>query len=102
MSLKLIKLSYGEEVLAEVKTVITNQNQYTLEDAVVIQPAPDQEGNMQLQFLPWTMAMFAADNTVTVERSHVVAEATPAEELVARHSQIFGKIHVPEKKLILS
>ena len=99
MTLKLLKLSYGEEILANVKKDLNGLLE--VDEAVVIQPIADNDGNMQLQFVPWSVAMFAEDNVVVLVKDHIVAEAIPAEEIKERHSKIFGKIHVPEKKLII-
>lgn len=99
--LKLLKFVTGEEVLSEV-SIEPGKSKYKLEDSVCIQPVADKDGNMQLQFLPWTTAMFAKDNVVVVDVAHVLAEADPADEIKQRHSEIFGRVFVPEKKLILT
>lgn len=98
--LKLIKLSYGEEVLGKI-TKPNDSNQVTVEEAVAIQIGVGREGEMKLEFLPWTIAMFSEENVVTLEQSHIVAVAEPVEELKQRHSTLFGRVHVPEKKLII-
>lgn len=97
--LKIIKMSYGEEVIGLVSDL--NSDIVRIEESVTIQIGVGREGEMKMEFLPWTIAMFSEGNVVEVKNSHIVAIAEPVEELKQRHASLFGRVHVPEKKLIL-
>lgn len=108
MSVKIIKLLTGEELLAE---VLPNKSSL-LEDAVIIKnpvrivvipPDPrmqfDAKKSANIGLAPW--AEFTDDREFVLDKSHVLAIMNPIKEFATQYSSMFGGLVVPTSNLIL-
>ena len=93
MTIKLLRLKSGEDVVAEVEE---NEEFIMLESPAVIMPMGDARGgNVQWGFTPW--AMFSSDKKIQIQRDWVVFISEPAKDIVNNYRQAFGSgIVVPE------
>lgn len=102
MSVKIIKLITGEELLAE---VLPNKSSL-LENAVFIKnpvrivvmpPAPnmqfDPKKSANIGLAPW--AEFSDDKEFVLDSSHVLAIMNPIKEFVTQYKSMFGGLVVP-------
>lgn len=100
MSVKLIKLVTGEEILCNAEK---NDTGYTINEciAVVLQPGPGgpQGNQMGFAFIPW--ATMAKDN-VEIYDMHVIYAVDPEDTVLAHYNKMFAKITVPSKDLIIA
>lgn len=101
-TVKLLKLTTGEEVLCTVTE--EDKNFIHIKDAVVVFIGGTQDNSMSLQFAPWTLTMFSEDDVAKMSRSGVLAECSANTEILDRYNKMFGNVSiaVPEKKIILS
>jgi hypothetical protein len=94
MSVKVIKLISGEEVVAEVSDV-----DYTLEltnpVALVMQQGAQGMGQT---LIPWA---HGCKQPVIVKADFVVFQADPSDDLMAAYTQAFSKVQAPRKQLIV-
>lgn len=94
--LMIFKLSTGDEIVATAQDV---GNAFICTDTLQIVAYPDEQtGQMRMmitQFMPYMKDEFI------LNKASVVAFGYPAEAIAEQYNQKFGKIHVPEKKLIL-
>lgn len=104
MSVKIVKLLTGEELLAK---VLPSSNEIVkMENPVRIVVIP-QKPNMQydpnrapsIGFAPW--AEFSDDREFVIDKSHVVAIMTPIKQFVDQYNTMFSKIVTPQSGLIL-
>ena len=93
MTIKLLRLKSGEDVVAEVEE---NEEFFTLDNPAVIMPMGDARGgNVQWGFTPW--AMFSSDKKIQIQKDWVVFISEPAKDIVNNYRQAFGSgIVVPE------
>lgn len=102
MSVKLLKLTTGEEVLATVLSDIGSEVVVT--DAVIVYPAQNEQGGLSLQFAPWTLTMFSEDGKATIHADGIIGGCEVNTEILKKYNDMFGNVSiaVPEKKIILS
>lgn len=103
MSIKIIKLVTGEELLSKVlptkgsllDDVLIMENPVR----IVVMPNKIDPKTPNIGFAPW--AEFSDDNTFTVDKSNVLAIMTPIKEFVNQYNTMFGKLVTPQSGLIL-
>jgi len=102
LSIQLLKLTTGEEILV----TVTDETSHavTVTDAVAVFPTGNEAGGLSLQFAPWTLTMFSDTGEATIQRSGILAECDASEEIVDRYNKMFGKVSIaiPSQKIILS
>lgn len=104
MSVKIIKLLTGEELIAKVlpssDSVVILQNPVRI---VVIPPDPrmqfDPKKSSNIGLAPW--AEFTDDKEFVLDKSHVLAIMNPIKEFATQYSSMFGGLVVPTTNLIL-
>ena len=94
MTVKLIRMSSGEDVVATI--VNETDSVMELEDAIVAIPT----GEGQIGFAPWSPLVSKTDNTLPVNKNFVVYVAEVAEDIVTQYNQMFSKIVTPSNKLV--
>lgn len=99
MSIKIVKLLTGEEILA--KVLPSSDHVVIMENPVriVVMPNKIDPKTPNIGFAPW--AEFSDDREFVVDKSHVVAIMTPIKEFVNQYNTMFGKLVTPQSGLIL-
>lgn len=95
MNVKLIRMSSGEDVIAEV--VNHDDNSLTLKNGIV--GVPTQQGT--LSFVAWSPMISKEVKDITVSTKFVVYVAEAAEEIVSQYEQMYSPITTPEKKKLI-
>lgn len=95
MNVKLIRMSSGEDVIAEV--VNHDDNSLTLKNGIV--GVPTQQGT--LSFVAWSPMISKEEKDITVSTKFVVYVAEVAEEIVSQYEQMYSPISTPEKKKLI-
>ena len=98
MTVKLIKLLSGEDLIAKVlpssDEVVKMENPVRI---VVIPPPPqmqyDPKRATNVGFAPW--AEFSEDKVIVVDKSNVIAIMNPIKEFANQYNAMFGKLVVP-------
>ena len=95
MNVKLVRFSFGQEVIGE---LIEEFDTYIIiKDALAAVPT----GQGQLGFVPWAPIISKTDNQLTIAKSFVVYIATPDDDVIKYHKSVFGRVITTEKSLIL-
>jgi hypothetical protein len=95
MSIKIMKLSTGEEIIADV--ISQTEDTITVQDTLAIMLKPANDG-FTYGFIPW-VPMVEGDKEISL--AHVVFLGDPAEDARNAYANMFGKIITPEKKIII-
>lgn len=99
MSVKIIKLLTGEELIAKVlpssDSVVILQNPVR----IVVMPNKIDPKTPNIGFAPW--AEFTDDREFVLDKSHVLAIMNPIKEFATQYSSMFGGLVVPTSNLIL-
>ena len=98
MNVKLLRLKSGEDVIADVDLVGT-EDTIILENPAILMPMGDTRGNqVQMGFGPW--APFSDNKKFEIPRDWLVFISTPAKDLLNQYNQMFGSgIVVPDMKI---
>ena len=94
MTIKLIRMWSGEDVIADIIEETTEY--YKVENPIVAVPSPQQG---QIAFAPWSP--LSEKGGIEVTKKYVVYEADPQSDIVDQYNSMFGKISTPTKNLIL-
>lgn len=104
MSVKIIKLLTGEELIA--KVLPSSNDVVKLENPVriVVIPADprmqfDSKKSANIGLAPW--AEFTDDREFVLDKSHVLAIMNPIKEFATQYNSMFGGLVVPTSNLIL-
>lgn len=95
MNVKLIRMSSGEDVLAEL--LEDRLNSLAIRNALVAVPA----GNGQIGFAPWSPILSQTQKELVVDRRFVVYVADADEGVLEYYDKMFSPIVKPSKKLIV-
>ncbi len=95
MNVKMIRMSSGEDVIAEV--VNHDDNSLTLKNGIV--GVPTQQGT--LSFVAWSPMISKEVKDITVSTKFVVYVVDAAEEIVSQYEQMYSPITTPEKKKLI-
>lgn len=88
MTIKLLKLVTGEEVLVTVTS--ESSSELEIQDAVVVFPANNAQGGLSLNFVPWTLTMFSEDDKAMLSKEHILATCNANTEIIDRYKKMFG------------
>ena len=95
MEVKLLRVSTGEEIVAEI--VSEDAVDVTLKNALVVIPTQQSVG-----FAPWATVIDRENPEVTVSRTHIVYVANLDESIRNKYDEIYGsKLVKPEKKSLI-
>ena len=95
MTIKLIRMSSGEDVIATVLEEVEDAIRIT--NTLVLIPT----GNKQLGFAPWSPVLSPNVEYIEVFKQFIVYVSEPNESIIENYNSLFNKVIVPEKKLIL-
>jgi hypothetical protein len=96
MNVKLIRMSSGEDVVAEM--LDQRENCIVIQNAIVAIPT----GESKLGFAPWAPILNRTKKELEVNSKFIVFIAEPDDSVVDQFEQMFSPISKPEtKKLIL-
>ena len=94
MTVKLIRMWSGEDVIADITKEDTDSITFT--DPIVAVPS-QQQG--QIAFAPWSP--LHAKGKIKVTEKYVVYMGEPQPEIIEQYNSMYGKISTPTKKLII-
>jgi hypothetical protein len=94
MTVKLIRMSSGEDLIATVNS--ENDNEILLQDVIVAIPT----GNGSLGFVPWSPLLSKNYKEIPVNKNFVVYIAEADDDVVNQYNKMYNKIITPVKKLI--
>lgn len=96
MNVKLIRISSGEDLIAN---VIDNDQRdiVTIENAIVGFPS----GEGTLGFAPWSPMISKSEKQIDIQRQFVVYIAEADEKIVEQYGKMFGTVITPSKKIIV-
>jgi len=95
MTVKLIRMSSGEDVVA---TVVSEDDDFVnLKDCIVAVAT----GSNQLGFAPWSPIVSETVEYIPVNKKFVVYTTEPSSNVVAQYNQLFNKVIVPSNKIIV-
>ena len=98
MNVKLLRLKSGEDIIADV-TLVDTEDTIKLENPAMLMPmGGNQGGQMQMGFGPW--APFSDDKKFEIPRDWLVFISTPGKDLLNQYNTMFGSgIVVPDMKV---
>lgn len=94
MDIKLMKLTTGEEILAEI--VSENASAVTMKNVLAVVLNPTREG-ISYGFMPW--GNLSKDDKV-ISNAHIICKSVPTDEVLNSYNSMFGGIVTPVKQLI--
>jgi len=94
MNVKLLRISTGEEIVAEI--VEENTESITVKNGLVCVPQAQSVG-----FIPWATVVDKLEPEITVSRQFIVYVAALDPTVKNKYCEMFGGVTTPEKKLIL-
>ena len=97
MNVKLLRLKSGEDVIADV-TLVDTEDTIKLENPAILMPMGDPKGGqMQMGFGPW--APFSDQKEFEIPRDWLVFISTPGKDLLNQYNSMFGSgIVLPDMK----
>ena len=98
MNVKLLRLKSGEDVIADV-TLVDTEDTIKIENPAMLMPTGQQQGgHVQMGFGPW--APFADEQKFEIPRDWLVYISTPNKDLLNQYNSVFGSgIVVPDMKV---
>lgn len=99
MSVKIIKLITGEELLGEILPSSEAICKVKNPVRIVVMPNKIDPKTPNIGFAPW--AEFSDDKEFELDKSHVLAIMTPINEFVNQYNTMFGGLVVPKSNLII-
>ena len=94
MNVKLLRISTGEEVVAEI--VEESDDTITVRNGLVCIPQQQSVG-----FIPWKSVVDKQEPEITVSKQFIVYIASLDPSVKNKYCEMFGGITTPDKKLIL-
>jgi hypothetical protein len=99
MSVKIIKLITGEELLGEIlpssEVICKVKNPVR----IVVMPNKIDPKTPNIGFAPW--AEFSDDKEFILDKTHILTIMTPINEFVNQYNSMFGGLVVPKSNLII-
>lgn len=99
MSVKLIRLITGEELLAEIMPSANTVSKIKNPVRVVVMPNKIDPKTPNVGFAPW--AEFSDEKEFILDKSHILCIMTPIKEFVNQYNSMFGGLVVPKSNLII-
>ena len=97
-NVKLLRLKSGEDIIADV-TLVDTEDTIKIENPAMLMPTgQSQGGHMQMGFGPW--APFSDDKSFEIPRDWLVYISKPNKDLLNQYNSVFGSgIVVPDIKM---
>lgn len=99
MSVKIIKLITGEELLAEIMPSSESICKIKNPVRIIVMPNKIDPKTPNIGFAPW--AEFSDEKEFVLDKSHVLATMTPINEFANQYNSMFGGLVVPKSNLII-
>jgi hypothetical protein len=99
MSVKILKLITGEELLAKVLPSSTNVIKMENPVRIVVMPNKLDPKTPNVGFAPW--AEFSDDKIFEIDKSHVLAIITPISQFTTQYSSMFSGLVLPTSNLLV-
>lgn len=99
MSVKIIKLITGEELLGEILPSSEAICKVKNPVRIVVMPNKIDPKTPNIGFAPW--AEFSDDKEFVLDKTHILAIMTPINEFVNQYNTMFGGLVVPKSNLII-
>jgi hypothetical protein len=99
MTVKIIKLITGEELLAKILPSSAEIVKMENPVRIVVMPNKIDPKTPNIGFAPW--AEFSDEKVFEIDKRHVLAIINPIKEFVNQYSSMFGGLVVPNSNLIL-
>ena len=96
MTIKLIRMWSGEDVIADV----IEENEYTITMENPIVAVPSQQPG-QIAFAPWSPILKGRGIEIDIPRSYVVYIAETQDSIVDQYKEMFSPIATPDKKKLI-
>lgn len=93
MSVKIVRLLNGEELIAKVLPSSADVVKMENPVRIVVMPNKIDPKTPNVGLAPW--AEFSEDKTFDIDKSHVLCIMTPIKEFVNQYNSLFGKLVVP-------
>ena len=94
-NIQLIRLSSGEELIADVDLNSAPADTVIVKDAIVLIPA----GEGKIGFMPF-MPYTKAKDGVEIDTKWIMFMVDPIQEMVEQHRNATSQIAIPDKKII--
>jgi hypothetical protein len=98
INLQILKLTTGEDILAEVVENTIGTISFKNPVRIVVVPSKDPR-TPSVGFAPW--GEFSQDKQFTIDKSHVVCIMAPIQEFLNQYNAMFGGIVAASSKLII-
>lgn len=96
--ISLLRLTTGEELLAEITASGTNAYQVRRPLRIVVLPGKN-TSQTQVALLPWIQ--FTMEETMSIDKDHVMVVVPPLPEFDTQYRQVFSKIVTPAKSSLI-
>jgi hypothetical protein len=94
MNVKLLRITTGEEVVAEI--VEETADSITIKNGLVVLPSAQNVG-----FAPWATVVDRQEPEITMSKQFLVYAAALDPSVKNKYCEMFGGITTPDKKIIL-
>ena len=95
IDVKLIRISTGEEIIAEVLS--ETDESITVQNGLVVLPNPQGVG-----FAPWATVISKDEPEITVKKTFIVYIVAVQDDVAAKYNEMFGsKLITPDKKKLI-
>ena len=94
MNVKLLRITTGEEVVAEI--VEETADSITIKNGLVVLPSAQSVG-----FAPWATVVDRQEPEITISKQFLVYVAALDPSVKNKYCEMFGGITTPDKKIIL-
>lgn len=99
-NLRILRLSTGEEIMAEVLVHDDKVVQVKNPIRVIVVPSKTDPQNPSVGFAPFIQ--WTDDKTLTLSANHVITSVTPLAEFVNQYNGMFGGLVVPPKSGLIT
>jgi hypothetical protein len=96
-NIKLIRMSSGEDVVADIVQGEKGSGTVTVKNAIVA--IPTQQG--QLGFAPWAPILHKNKNTIDVDRRFIVFIAEVDSDVANQHKKMYGGVITEAQSVII-
>ncbi len=97
MSIHIIKLVSGEELIA--KVLDEGETDMVISDVIIMVPVQlDEEGTTSIVFLPW-MVHADIEDGVCIKKTHILCSPLPKKEVADKYKQAISNIIQPDTNL---
>ena len=99
MTVKIIKLLTGEDILAEVP--LENVDPLVIKNPVriIVMPNKIDPKTPNIGFAPW--AEFSDDKTFTLDKANIIVIMNPIKEFIQQYNSMFGGLVLPTSNLLV-